>query len=57
MTSQTMRLTPTTPTPSTPPSHLRPIAQRHLLRMIWDRIGWNVALFIEHRGASSCSRS
>lgn len=47
MTSQTMRLTPTTPTPSTPPSHLRPIAQRHLLRRIWDRIGWNVALFIE----------
>ncbi len=35
------------PAPAPPPSHLRPMPPRHLARRVWDRIGWNVALFLE----------
>ncbi len=34
-------------TPASPPSHLRPIPPRSVPRRVWDRIGWNVALFLE----------
>lgn len=47
MTSQAMRMTPTAPAPAPVPSHLRPIPPRSLARRVWDRIGWNVALFLE----------
>lgn len=43
MTSQAMSLG----TPAPAPGHLRPIPPRPFLRRVWDRVGWNVALFIE----------
>ncbi len=43
VTSPAIPLAPVAP----PPSHLRPIPPRGLLRRVWDRIGWNVALFLE----------
>lgn len=43
MTSPALSVTPA----GAPPSHLRPIPPRSTLRRVWDRIGWNVALFLE----------
>lgn len=43
MTSPALPLAPVAP----PPSHLRAIPPRSLPRRVWDRIGWNVALFLE----------
>ncbi len=45
MTSPALSLGTTAAAP--PPSHLRPIPPRSAPRRLWDRIGWNVALFIE----------